>query len=59
MKDATTITWEQTWTGVVLGGTGRFAGATGTFTKILSGQGTGTGFMSIYEGTIEVQLDPE
>ncbi len=51
------ITWEQTVTGEVVGGTGRFEGATGTFTLILSGRGPGS--VSIYEGTIEMQLDAE
>jgi hypothetical protein len=53
----TNITWEQTFTGVVVAGTGRFAGATGTFTKILSGRGPGS--VNIFEGTLEIQLDAQ
>ena len=51
------ITWEQTFTGVVVAGTGRFAGATGTFTMILNGRGPGS--VNIFEGTLEIQLDAE
>ena len=52
-----TFTWEQTWTGTVVGGTGRFAGATGTFKKTLTGFGVVPGFVNPWEGTLEITLD--
>jgi hypothetical protein len=55
--DPGTFTWQQTWTGTLGGGTGRFAGATGTFTKALSGLVTLPGFVSPWEGTLEIRLD--
>jgi hypothetical protein len=53
------FTWTQTWTGTVIGGTGRFAGATGTFTKTASGFLVLPGFVSPWEGTITIALDEE
>ncbi len=52
-----TFTWQQTWTGTVGGGTGRFEGATGTFTKTLTGFIVLPGFVSPWEGTLEIHLD--
>jgi hypothetical protein len=53
------FTWEQTWTGTVVGGTGRFQGATGTFTKQATGLSTLPGFVHIWEGSVEVALGPK
>lgn len=49
--------WTQTWTGKVVGGTGRFASAKGTFTKTARGFGYGIGAVQLMEGTIEATLD--
>ena len=51
------LVWTQTWHGMVVGGTGRFAGATGTFSKTLTGFLVLPGFVSPFEGTLEVCLD--
>lgn len=49
--------WQQTWTGVVVGGTGHFTGATGSFTKSATGFFAMPGFVHVWEGTIEIALD--
>jgi len=51
------ISWTQTWTGTVVGGTGRFAGATGTYRKVSNGFGAYPGLVHPWEGTLEVVLD--
>jgi hypothetical protein len=51
------MNWTQTWMGLVAGGTGRFAGRTGTFTKTLAGHGVMPGFVSTWEGTMEIVLN--
>lgn len=52
-----TMVWTQTWNGAVVGGTGAFAGATGTFTKSLTGFLVMPGLISPFEGTLEVHVD--
>lgn len=49
--------WEQEWTGSVIGGTGRFEGAHGTFTKQLRGFGQVPGFATPWTGTLVIELD--
>ncbi len=53
------LVWNQTWTGTVVGGTGRFAGAAGTFTKTLAGFAVLPGLVSPFEGTVDIVLDPK
>lgn len=57
IADVGTMVWQQTWSGTIAGGTGRFSGAKGTFTKIATGFGVLIGSVSPYEGTIEIHLD--
>lgn len=59
IQDAGTMTWQQTWSGAIVGGTGRFSGAKGTFTKTATGFGVLTGSVSPFEGTIKIRLDPK
>jgi hypothetical protein len=51
------LSWEQDWTGTVIGGTGRFQGATGTFTKRAAGILVLPGLVQVWEGTAEIVLD--
>jgi hypothetical protein len=48
---------EQNLAGVVVGGTGRFAGATGSFTMSITGLFALPGLVHVAEGTIEIALD--
>jgi hypothetical protein len=43
--------------GVVVGGTGRFVGATGSFTMRIDGLFALPGLVHVAEGTIEIALD--
>jgi hypothetical protein len=52
-----TFTWTQTFTGTIGGGTGRFEGATGTFTKTLTGHLVLPGLVSPWTGVLEIHLD--
>jgi hypothetical protein len=54
---ATSYAWTQTVKGTIAGGTGRFAGATGTFTQTLTGFLVAPGFVSPWQGKIEILLD--
>lgn len=54
-----TFTWTQTFKGTLGGGTGRFAGATGTFTKTLTGRLVLPGLVSPWTGTLEIHIDPK
>jgi hypothetical protein len=54
-----TFTWTQTFSGTVGGGTGRFEGASGTFTKTLSGRLVLPGLVSPWRGTLEIHLEPK
>ena len=57
MTGPDTFAYTQTWDGVVAGGTGRFEHATGTFSMTLDGTGALPGFVSIYEGNVDIHLD--
>lgn len=48
---------EQSLAGVIVGGTGRFAGATGSFTMSINGFFVLPGLVHAAEGTIEVALE--
>ena len=50
---------QQRYVGTVVDGTGRFAGATGTFTLSISGFAAQPGFVHIAEGTLKIALDRE
>lgn len=48
---------EQSLTGLVVGGTGRFAEATGSFALSIKGFVVQPGFVHIAKGTLEITLD--
>jgi hypothetical protein len=47
----------QSLAGAVVGGTGRFSGATGSFTFSLKGSAAQPGFVHVAQGTLEISLD--
>jgi hypothetical protein len=47
----------QMWTGMVVGGTGRFEGATGSFSSAADGLVVQPGFVHVIDGTLEIRLD--
>ena len=52
-----TMTFEQKVTGSVAGGTGRFVGASGTFSVSIKGFGARTSGVMPWEGTFDITLD--